>query len=154
MLSVYETLFSQVLSEGMTIDNIVSGFRCTGMYPFNSSAILSKLPSSCVSDPSSSSSGAEPRDVNSQPDHASSTPRFSPEVISQYKERFENGYDIYTDTNYVTWLQEFHPDCVPSLSDMFESVTPLGALDTLTSSAPSSSCSSIHLASHSQYFEL
>ena len=36
----------------------------------------------------------------------------------------DNGYDIYTDANYVAWLQEFHPDCVPSLSDMFASVMP------------------------------
>ena len=73
----------------------------------------------------------DPEPENFQPDCAFSTPRFSPEVISQYEERFENGYDIYTDTNYITWLQELHPDCVPNLSDMFVSVMPFGALDTL-----------------------
>ena len=86
--------------------------------------------------------GSEPE--NSQP---SSTPTFSPETISLYEERFENGYDIYTDTNYIAWLEQFHPDCLPSLCDMFASVTSLAAhdetLNTPDSSAPGSSGGSI-----------
>lgn len=103
----FSKLFSQAWSKGMSIDNIVSGFRSISIFPFNPNAILSKLTSSsgsaAVSEPSSPSGRKEPGDVNSdplhdsidgrgtepensQPDRTSPTPTFSPEMISKYKE--------------------------------------------------------------------
>ena len=35
--------------------------------------------------------------------------QFSSEPIRLFKERFANGYDIYTDHKYVAWLEQFHP---------------------------------------------
>lgn len=72
-------------------------------------------------------------------------------MISEYEKRFENGYNIYTDINYVAWLQQFYPDCLPSLGDIFATVTPLGRYDetsnTIPSSAPVTSSSSVLPAS-------
>lgn len=39
----FSALFAQAWSKGMTIDNIVSGFHGTGIYPFKPNAILGKL---------------------------------------------------------------------------------------------------------------
>ena len=41
---LFSKLFSEAWSKGMSINNIVSGFRCTGIYPFNPGVILHKLP--------------------------------------------------------------------------------------------------------------
>ena len=42
----FSQLFSGAWSKGMSIGNITMGFRNTGIYPFNRSALLRKLPSS------------------------------------------------------------------------------------------------------------
>ena len=36
----FSKLFSEAWSKGMSTNNIISGFRCTGIYPFNPSIIL------------------------------------------------------------------------------------------------------------------
>ena len=38
---------------------------------------------------------------------------FSPEELERFENRFENGYDIFTDEKYVAWLRQYHPDSVP-----------------------------------------
>jgi len=40
----FSSLFSKVWCKSMTIDNILSGFRATGVCPFNPNVILDKLP--------------------------------------------------------------------------------------------------------------
>ena len=50
---------------------------------------------------------------------ASSTQnRFSPEQLAKFEERYENDYDIYTDHDYVAWLQEFHAESLPPIEVM------------------------------------
>ena len=51
--------------------------------------------------------------------------RFSQEAIRLYEERYSNGYDIYTDEDYVAWLQEVHPESLPTLTTIFSGVSPL-----------------------------
>ena len=82
----------------MTVANITSGFRTTGVYPFNPKAVLDKVPHS---EPSS----------NSRP---FKNIALSPQLIQKYEKRFENRYNIYTDKGYVQWLREAHPDSLPS----------------------------------------
>ncbi len=62
----FSSLFSQAWSKGMTINNVVSGFRSTGIYPFDRNAVLSKLPTSAEA--STLSSGGE---TSSGSDHLS-----------------------------------------------------------------------------------
>ena len=84
----------------MTISNIASGFCTTGIYPFNLSVILDKF-----------------LDSHQQLDEGSSSVMeeitFSPDLVKKYDKRFDNGYNIYTDENYVQWLRRFHPNYLP-----------------------------------------
>ena len=44
-------VFSRALYRGMTMENVIAGFHCTGIYPFNPDALLpSKSPSSQLQD--------------------------------------------------------------------------------------------------------
>ena len=72
----------------MTINNIASGFRTTGIYPFDPNAILDKL----------STSQQETHEGSSGVTEVST---FSPDVVKKYEKRFKNGYNIYNDEKYV-----------------------------------------------------
>ena len=52
----------------------------------------------------------------------SSVSQFSEAQTILFTERYENGYNIYTDTEYVAWLQEFHPESTPSLTEIFSDI--------------------------------
>ena len=56
-------------------------------------------------------------------------PYFPPKKIELFEKRFENGYDMFTDSEYVTWLQIFHPSRVLSPADLFLSVSPHDQFD-------------------------
>ena len=49
---------------------------------------------------------------------------FPPDKMDLYERRFENGYDVFTDSDYVAWLQTYHPESAP-LTNILSSVTPL-----------------------------
>ena len=93
----FSELFAKAWSQGMTVANITSGFRTTGVYPFNPKAVLDKVPHS------EASSNSRPKSI-----------ALSPQLLQKYEKRFENGYNIYTDKGYVQWLREVHPDSLPS----------------------------------------
>ena len=132
----FSKLFSEAWSKGMTIHNIVSGFRDTGIYPFNRNAILDKLPKSSTNnsctpeavepteptDPTDQSLGDHDRAAFDQED---CDPQFSPDRLRQFEIRYENGYDVFTDESYISWLQEFHPEDLPSLDTMYSSLSPV-----------------------------
>ena len=80
----FSALFAQAWSQGMTISNITSGFRTSGVYPFNPKAILDKL-SEVSSDKGSSSKSSE-------------AITFSPEMIKKYEKRLENGLGAFCHT--------------------------------------------------------
>ena len=97
----FSSLFSEAWSKSMTINNISSGFRTTGVCPFNPDAILSKFPKQKETDESTTSkSPAKPV-------------TFSAETVKKFERRFENGYNIYTDPAYVQWMRMYHPDHLP-----------------------------------------
>jgi len=66
----------------MTIGNILSGFRATGVYPFNPNMILDKLP--------------KPKGTVQTRTIANGV-EFTADMIKIFEKRFENGYNIYTD---------------------------------------------------------
>lgn len=127
----FSSLFAWAWSKGMTINNIVSGFRSAGIYPFAPNVILDKFQkpkdNSALSDSISegSSSTEKTNDkadgrigdststekTNDEADVAS----LKPETLKLYEKRLDNGYDVYTDLNYVAWLEKFHPDHLPPL---------------------------------------
>ena len=39
---------------------------------------------------------------------------FSPEQVALFNLRYENGYDLLVDPDYVSWLLETHPEDAPA----------------------------------------
>ena len=126
----FSSLFAWAWSKGMTINNIVSGFCSAGIYPFAPNVILDKFQkpkdnsalSESISEGSSSTEKTNDKadgigdststeKTNDEADVAS----LKPETLKLYEKRLDNGYDVYTDLNYVTWLEKFHPDHLPPL---------------------------------------
>ena len=97
----FSTLFSQAWYKAIKPENIVSGFRKAGICPFSSESIPSpSIPSISQSESIDSS-------------QSSSKSTWSQEKVELFTRRFENGYDIYTDKEYVAWLHENHSGSVP-----------------------------------------
>ena len=126
----FSSLFAWAWSKGMTINNIVSGFRSAGIYPFAPNVILDKFQkpkdNSALSDSISegSSSTEKTNDKAYRIGDSTSTEKtndeadiasLKPETLKLYEKRLDNGYDVYTDLNYVTGLEKFHPDHLPPL---------------------------------------
>ena len=38
---------------------------------------------------------------------------FTPKQLELFQERYDNGYDLYTDPDYVMWMIDNHPTDVP-----------------------------------------
>ena len=83
------------------------------MYPSALNIILDKFPkpkdNSALSQASISEDSTSTEKTNDKADITSSTP----ETLKLFEKRLENGYNVYTDLNYVAWLKKFHPDHLP-----------------------------------------
>lgn len=73
-----------------------------------------------VNDQDNGSPGDNPLDANSDPsmdwqagDDRFGEISFTPKQLELFEQQYENGYDLYTDVDYVTWLMEYHPEDVP-----------------------------------------
>ena len=99
----FSALFSQAWYKAIKPENITSEFQKAGICPFNPEAIASPPPLPSVGESASKSCG-----------QSSSNCTLSGEKNELFATRFENGYDIYTDEEYVAWLIENHPESVPS----------------------------------------
>ena len=129
----FSKLFASAWSKGLTIGNITSAFRNTGIYPLNREKILQKLPIIASEDNSdhlsvngaslNAAQACESEIEHSQP--STTIPTWSTDKAELFERRWENGYDVYSDSEYVAWLHQFHPDSSPSLSAVFSSVPPL-----------------------------
>ena len=116
----FSELFAEAWSKGMTIANVVSGFRHTGIYPFAPNSILDKFPSHTESQsPQGDISSVPPPNTDNAATSHQRPGSFSAEKIALYEKRLENGYDIYSDVDYVSWLEQFHPEQLPSLGMVF-----------------------------------
>lgn len=47
---------------------------------------------------------------------------FTEDQITLFQQRFDNGYDLYHDSMYVAWLQQEHPEALPSSSSFNDSM--------------------------------
>lgn len=90
----------------MTMANTTSGFRVTGIYPFNRDVVLDK------STLSNDTGLFLP--MQSPFRHTKQAVSFPTEYTSEEQElfqtRYENGYDVTTDERYNCWLSQHHPD--------------------------------------------
>ena len=111
----FSALFGQAWFKGMTMQNIISGFRTTGIYPLDRSALL---PANEFRDKRESL--AQQKGLNfiplysprSRPYHSdvvNPAVLFTPEEIARFEHRYEEGYDI-PDERYQKWLSLYHPD--------------------------------------------
>jgi hypothetical protein len=89
--------------------NIMSGFKKTGVYPINPSAVTDRQ--------IAPSKPFQPLAAESSPDDsASDNPTlFSPDQVELYKKRYEEGYDL-DDASYTAWLKINHPTEVCSVT--------------------------------------
>lgn len=56
------------------------------------------------------------KDPADDPDNSMST-SFSSQQIQLFTTRYKNGYDVYTDVEYMMWLAETHPDALPDYAN-------------------------------------
>ena len=106
----FSQLFSKAWLRGMSMSNIIAGFRMTGIYPFDRYALRPQ-------DDQHKKSIAEknglkfipmftpkPRRSRGHPE----TPMFSEEEVQLFQKRLEEGYDIQ-DERYDLWKRMYHP---------------------------------------------
>ena len=121
-------VFRDAWFKAITPDNICSGFRKAGVYPFKPQAVLcqdniiSKQPESHRDDNDSDSEESRGNDDNSDGELGShstdtslvtTTNRFTPKQVELFEERLQEGYDII-DPEYISWLEIYHPAAVPA----------------------------------------
>ena len=113
----FSGLFAEAWLKALTPANIVAGFRKCGVYPFNRNAI--PLPDDGhsgeveQSNPTNSSASGSSDDVEPHKPK-SPTPTFTSRQLELFQTRFEEGYNIYDDQDYVVWLDLNHPESLPS----------------------------------------
>ena len=115
----FSGLFSQAWLNALTPGNIVAGFRKCGIHPFNQQAIpLAHEAATVSTEPSTTNDPLTTEEdgsiTNTEPENTASKVTFTPEQIDLFNTRFTEGYDIYDDQQYVTWLQLAHPEAVPN----------------------------------------
>ena len=108
----FSELFGRASMRGMSMQNIVGGFRTTGVYPFNRSALSLPKESKRVS-------LAERTGLQFIPLYSPARQKraqvpvvsFSIEEMARFQRRFEEGYDI-PDEQYQKWVTMYHPESV------------------------------------------
>lgn len=123
---------SQAWLLAVTPANVMAGFKTSGVYPLNRSAV--KTPPSTAS--SSAKDSTEEDENQKSGESSDSKANFSTEQEELFQKRFAEGYDIYTDDDYIHWLHINHPESLHSsdnpenssdvsalISDHFSSVT-------------------------------
>ena len=127
----FSELFSKAWLRTVVPANIISGFKCCGVYPFNPRAVLDHDP--CSADHSTTASQQESSTTETPQDNectrsGSIDISFTDEEEKLFMVRYREGYDLY-DTRYTAWLKVHHPevefDTSLSLVDHFpDAVTP------------------------------
>ena len=113
----FNSLFANAWLNAVTPANVIAGFKTCGVYPFNCSAI--KVPESkkdaSTSVKSNTGGNTETTgDGIAEEDAARSEvvkPKpFTAEQETLFKRRFEEGYDVYIDKDYIRWINLNHPE--------------------------------------------
>ena len=112
----FSELFGKAWMKAMTMQNIVGGFRTTGVYPFNRSVLIPVKESRRIS-------LAERTGLRFIPLYSPSCRKraqvpvlsFSTEEIAKFQKRFEEGYDI-PDERYDKWIEMYHPKSLAAKS--------------------------------------
>ena len=140
----------------LTPSNIIARFRKCGIHPFNREAIPTThevtAENTQPSDPASDERACIPPVQTSEV-----APQFTSKQIEVFNTRFVEGYNIYSDADYVSWLRLNHPTAIPheysdvqSIRKSFLDITPLdmsGSSSTPVTDSDSSSPSMTNFGS-------
>ena len=111
---VLASMVGQAYPTAFTPVNIFSGFKKTGIYPFNPSAVDDRqlAPSTALLKKATPTSAATLSEQPLPEDESSDGQRmlFSPEKEKRFARQFEEGYDILDDMEYVAWVRINHPE--------------------------------------------
>ena len=106
----FSQLFCRAWMKSMTMNNILGGFRVTGIYPVNRNIIDVPKEPSKPSLPEATGLAYIPLYRMSTQVKAAD---FTLEELEKFESRFENGCDLKTDQRYNRWLQMYHPQEYP-----------------------------------------
>jgi len=122
----FNSLFVKAWIAAITPANLIAGFKSCGIYPLNRSAIVIPGKRSTTVKPSdpSPASTVEVEDSSSTeacfvPDgtaedavrHLDTAPlQFTVEQVALFERRFEEGWDVFIDKEYIRWLKWKHPE--------------------------------------------
>ena len=138
----------------MAPKTIVSGFRTCGVYPFSPKAVLDHDPCTVSKLLDENPPDAVDHDKTSTDSPVNPPPVFSPEDKQRFQTRYEEGFDLFNDPEYITWLEINHPDALPvndplttdpfesSMTDFFPDVSPMEEM-TCSQSPPGQSSVSL-----------
>ena len=142
----FNAVFSKVWSKAVTSNNVVAGFRKAGIHPFNDKAIAIPVNDEAVSHHIAESCGREPSkemidlpstqtiddrdmggsiEVTSYGETETTENSFTPAEVQLYQHRIEEGYNVFTDQQYVQWVKLNHPALLPASLSQHEISSPL-----------------------------
>ncbi len=118
----FSKLFNEAWTSSMSIKNIQSGFRCTGIYSLNRSVLVPTVedndppPGNVTSLPEKSGLRFIPlyspitkvcpsKCMASSRTIANKIPEFTPEELKKFEKRFAEGFDLETDGRYNLWKE-------------------------------------------------
>ena len=111
----FNGLFKEAWLKAISPENVIGGFRKAGIYPFDPKRVsalngVNKSGDGTCSRENSASSGDESSSESSDHDDDKGDSN-SNEAL--YQKRYEEGYDLF-DPEYVSWLEQHHPEAVPA----------------------------------------
>ena len=136
----FSELFSKAWLKTCLPEIICSGFKKAGIIPFNPEALMNRCPGSDGSvevrrnvphftshNADDYSSGDEAEKARSSADSSSAENElsFSNEKEELFRRRFDEGYDVYDDNEYILWLRSHHPNALPSSQSSVSGVQPI-----------------------------
>ena len=104
----FSKLLTTAWNSSMTINNILSGFATTGIYPLSREAVLSKIPMAHSQEPLTVKSNLTFIPMCSPISSARQRRAFKSTVV-KFQKKFEREFDEVSDERYNRWLVQTHP---------------------------------------------
>ena len=104
------SIFHKAWLKSMTTHNITTGFQITGVYPVNREAIIPGVELSPKIECLKKTVGISfiPLYSPFKKKTTSSVIEFTEKELLRFQRRYEEGYDLTTDTKYNKWLEMYH----------------------------------------------
>ena len=123
----FSPLFKEAWYKAIKPETFMAGFRKTGVHPFNPNAITVPAINSSFSSENASAMSAHVDGSDEvmttdddftpplfdDPGPSSEINEYSPDQLVLFQKRYENGYDVFLDEDYVDWLSYKHPEALP-----------------------------------------